>query len=128
MNHVRPELTDPRVVALAKARQQLSHEGMLNPTYDELPADEQEGCRWAALPYLEAAIRAGLIPPAESPSDDHLGVWVDEEGFLYVDYPTSGAPGDDYVVRMVTANAEAVSRRDLEDTHGATFTRLGWCQ
>lgn len=120
----RPALDDPRVLALAKARQQISHEGMLNPTYGELPADEQEGCRWAALHYLNAAIRAGLIPPTEPPTPDHMAVWVDDEGLLYGDYPT--VPPGDEVLRLVWASEGAVSRRELEAEYGATFTRIGW--
>jgi hypothetical protein len=54
-------LTDPRVLALAKARQQLAHEGMLLPTWDELTPDEQEQSLPDARNYLESAVRAGLL-------------------------------------------------------------------
>lgn len=73
---VRIDLDDPRVVALAKARQQLAHEGLLHPSYDDLPPGEQEGCRWAALHYLNAAIRAGIIPPAGATADE---TWQHQE-------------------------------------------------
>ncbi|MFG2408784.1 hypothetical protein ACGFR8_31460 [Streptomyces brevispora] len=56
------EMDDPRVLALARSRQQLSHEGVFNPTWDELTDEEREGALPEARNYLKAAIRAGLIP------------------------------------------------------------------
>lgn len=61
-----PALDDPRVLALAQARQQISHEGVLNPTWDELTPAEQEGALPYARSYLYAAIRAGLIVDGET--------------------------------------------------------------
>lgn len=122
----RPDLDDPRVIALAKARQQISHEGVLNPTWDELTPDEQEGALPYARSYLYAAIRAGLIPSDIPPSDDHMAVRVDEEGFLYCDYPTT--PAGDEVARLFWDEESATSRRALETEHGATFTHIGWCK
>lgn len=57
----RPDLDDPRVLALAIARQQLAHEGVLAPTWDELTDEEQESSLPSARSYLWAAIRAGLF-------------------------------------------------------------------
>ncbi|MFI1225989.1 MULTISPECIES: hypothetical protein [unclassified Streptomyces] len=55
-------LDDPRVLALAKARQQFAHDCTHLPTWEELTDED----RVAALPdarnYLESAINAGLIP------------------------------------------------------------------
>ncbi|WP_433258582.1 hypothetical protein ACQPYK_23990 [Streptosporangium sp. CA-135522] len=55
-------LGDPRVLALAKARQQLAQEGALCPTWDELTDKEREDSLPDARNYLESAINAGLIP------------------------------------------------------------------
>jgi hypothetical protein len=122
----RIDLDDPRVVALAKARRQLAHEYNGNVTYDELTPQEQEDVLWDALHFLNAAMRAGLIPSDTPPSNKHMAVWVDDEGLLYTDYPT--VPAGDDVLRVVWANDEAVSRSELETEHGATFTRIGWCK
>jgi hypothetical protein len=122
----RPALEDPRVLALAAARQQISHEGVHNPTWNELTTREQEGGLLDAWNYLHAAIRAGLAPAATPPTDKHMAVWVDDEGLLYADYPT--VPAGDDVLRVVWVNDEAVSRSELETEHGATFTRIGWCK
>lgn len=65
-----PALDDPRVRALAEMRQQISHEGVFNPTWDELTPAEQEGALLPARSYLHAAIRAGLIP-ADAPPAAH---------------------------------------------------------
>lgn len=62
--HAKIPLADPRVLALARARQQLAHEGMLLPTWGELTPAEQEQSLPSARSYLEAAVRAGLVGPA----------------------------------------------------------------
>jgi hypothetical protein len=121
----RPDLDDPRALALAKARQQISHEGMFNPTWDELTAHEQEMSRLDALNYLHAAIRAGLIPADNPPTDRHDRVYVDDEGFLYTDYRT--VPPGDELVRLFWDEGTAISRRELETEHGVTFRHIGWC-
>ncbi|GIH69463.1 hypothetical protein [Sphaerimonospora thailandensis] len=59
-------LDDPRVLALAKARQQLAHDCAYCPSWEELTDEEREGSLPDARNYLESAINAGLIPPAES--------------------------------------------------------------
>jgi hypothetical protein len=58
-------LDDPRVLALAKARQQLAHEGTLWPTWEELTDTEREDSLPDARDYLESAINAGLVPEVE---------------------------------------------------------------
>lgn len=121
-----PDRPDPRIRVLAAARQDLAADGSpIIRTWDRLHPLDQKVALHDAERYLTAAIRAGLIPSDTPPTEDHMAVWVDEEGFVYSDYPTE--PGDDYVVQLVTANAEAESRRDLEG-RGATFTRIGWCK
>ncbi|WP_199819144.1 hypothetical protein [Streptomyces sp. FxanaA7] len=66
------EMNDPRVLALAKWRQQISHEGVYNPTWEELTDEEREGALPDARNYLKAAIRAGLIPAddTQTPTSD----------------------------------------------------------
>lgn len=64
-------LGDPRVLALAAARQQLAHEGlMLRPTWSELTDAEREDSLPDARAYLEALARAGLLatPPDSDPT------------------------------------------------------------
>ncbi|MEU0184148.1 hypothetical protein ABZ312_23600 [Streptomyces sp. NPDC006207] len=56
---------DPRVTALARARQHRAHTRLHHPTYDQLTDKEQQDSRVAARSYLAAAIDAGLIPPAD---------------------------------------------------------------
>jgi hypothetical protein len=58
-------LDDPRVLALAKARQQLAHEGALCPTWEELTDKKREDSLPDARNYLESAINAGLVPEVE---------------------------------------------------------------
>ena len=70
-------LDDPRVVALAQARQQLAHEGMLHPTWGGLTPDEQEGSLPDARNYLEAAIRAGLVGPSRAEVLREAADWFD---------------------------------------------------
>jgi hypothetical protein len=58
-------LDDPRVLALAKARQQLAHDCTFLPTWEELTDEDREAGLPYARNYLEAAINAGLIPAVE---------------------------------------------------------------
>ncbi|HEX2314747.1 MAG TPA: hypothetical protein VHJ17_13480 [Thermomonospora sp.] len=58
-------LDDPRVLALAKARQQLAHECTHLDRWEELTDEDREAALPAARAYLEAAINAGLVPAAE---------------------------------------------------------------
>jgi len=59
-------LDDPRVMALAKARQQLAHDGAgYIPVWDELTDKEREQSLSVARSYLESAINAGLVPEVE---------------------------------------------------------------
>ncbi|EFL19907.1 hypothetical protein [Streptomyces sp. C] len=58
-------LTDPRVLALARARQQLAHDAGHLPTWEELTDQERADALPDARNYLEAAINADLIPAEE---------------------------------------------------------------
>lgn len=55
-------LDDPRVLALAKARQQLAHDCALLPAWDELTDQDRAAALPTARNYLESAINAGLVP------------------------------------------------------------------
>lgn len=75
----RPEVDDPRVLALAKARQQLAYENPFNvvcPPWGDLTEQEQHLSLLDARSYLHAALRAGLVPaPAvSSPPPDQTAV------------------------------------------------------
>ena len=64
---VRPEVDDPRVLALAKARQHIAHSSPFNfvcPPWDGLTSDEQQLSLLDARNYLHAALDAGLVPAA----------------------------------------------------------------
>lgn len=56
--------TDPRVLALARARQQLAHQGMLHPTWDELTDAERAQALPEVRNWLQAAADAGLLRQA----------------------------------------------------------------
>lgn len=66
----RPEVDDPRVLALAKARQQRAHQNPFNagfcPPWDGLDAQEQRLSLLDARNYLRAAIDAGLVASVPS--------------------------------------------------------------
>jgi hypothetical protein len=58
-------LDDPRVLALAKARQQFAHDCTHLPTWAELTDEDREAGLPDARNYLESAINAGLVPAVE---------------------------------------------------------------
>jgi hypothetical protein len=63
----RPEVDDPRVLSLAKARQHIAHSSVFNvvcPPWDGLTAQEQHLSLLDARNYLHAALNAGLVPAA----------------------------------------------------------------
>ncbi|WP_433358710.1 hypothetical protein [Streptosporangium sp. CA-115845] len=82
---------------LAAARQQLAHEGVLNPSWEELTDDERAGAMVEAVHYLRAGRRVGLYgfdaAPAVTamvrdlagkpiPRDDYeafLRTWMDDK-------------------------------------------------
>jgi hypothetical protein len=55
-------LDDPRVLALARARQQFAHDCTHLPTWEELTDEDRAAGLPEARNYLESAINAGLIP------------------------------------------------------------------
>lgn len=63
-------------VALAAARQEIAHEGVLSPTWDELDETEQHGAVVDALHYLRAARRALVFP---SVADAVLAAEADQD-------------------------------------------------
>lgn len=68
-NPQRPEVDDPRVLALAKARQQIAYESPFNfvcPPWDGLSEQERHLSLLDARNYLCAAIDAGLVPAVVS--------------------------------------------------------------
>lgn len=65
------DTTDPRVLALARARQQLAHRaGFLpRPTWEQLTEQERTLSLLDARNYLRAAAEAGLLHDSEVPAD-----------------------------------------------------------
>lgn len=60
----RPEVEDPRVLALAKARQQIAFQSVFNavcPPWDGLTGQEQQTSLLEARNWLHAAMSAGLV-------------------------------------------------------------------
>ncbi|MET7437000.1 hypothetical protein ACFYQQ_01045 [Streptomyces sp. NPDC005496] len=116
--------TDPRILALAKARQQIGNEpGAF--AWDDLNGIEQDNACAVAAAWLSAAVAAGIAPPADRPSDDHAAVWVDDEGFLYGEYQTSPSSHGDAILRLVWEPEVCSSKREMEE-QGAEFRLLGW--
>lgn len=70
----RPPLDDPRVLALARGRAQVAHEGAFLPTWDEVPADDQELALLDARNYLHATIKAGLVPATPPATADQRSI------------------------------------------------------
>ncbi|MFD9592057.1 hypothetical protein ACFWA9_04770 [Kitasatospora sp. NPDC059973] len=73
--------------------------------------------------WLRAAQAAGIVAPPAAPSEDHTALWLDDQGGVWNDVPTSD--GGDLALPLVHAREEAVSRRDLED-RGHRLTLIGW--
>lgn len=120
--------TDPRVLALAKARQQIGHEAYGSVArWDNLAADEQRLFLDEAAAWLRAAVEAGIAPLADRPSDNHSAVWLDEYGDLWGEYQTSPstALSDAAILPLVWASEVCSSRREMED-RGITFRLIGW--
>ena len=115
--------TDPRIRTLAEARYRNGYGATAANAWDTLdPALRQQLTNEAAA-WLRAAVEAGIAPLAERPTDKHMAVYVDDEGFLYGEYPT--IPESDSILRLVWANDMADSKRDMEDD-GVEFRLLSW--
>jgi hypothetical protein len=116
--------TDRRIRQLAEARQQIGHETYgSTANWNSLKPDEQQLFLTEAAAWLRAAVEAGIAPLAERPTDKHMAVYVDDEGFLYGEYPT--VPESDCILRLVWDSDMAESKAELED-QGAEFRLIGW--
>lgn len=60
---------DELAVRLARARQQLAHDGVSAPTWDHVDDQEQQLATLEAKAYLKAAHRAGIVLAAVDPGD-----------------------------------------------------------
>lgn len=115
---------DPRALQLAQHRQRIAHDGPDEVTsWYALSKQDRDLMLAEAREWLRAAVEAGIAPLAERPTDKHMAVYLDEEGFLYGEYPT--APPSDSILRLVWTSEVCDSKRDMEDA-GAEFRLLGW--
>ena len=121
--------TDPRILQLAKARQQIARENTTGalPEWHALSSGARDIRIAEAAAWLSAAVAAGIAPPAERPTDKHNAVWVDEEGFLYGECQTVPSSHGDALLRLVWASEMCTSKREME-AEGAEFRLLGWSQ
>lgn len=114
--------TDPRALQLAESRYRNGYGATSEDAWDQLDASLRQHLIGEAAAWLRAAIEAGLMPPAERPTDKHMAVYLDEEGLLYGEYD-----GDD-ILRLVWVSEQAQSKRELEVEHGAEFRLIGWSE
>ncbi len=99
--------------------------------YERLIADTTPLGAATASPGMAAALlaeirrlRAGVA--SERPTEDHDGVYVDEQGFLYGEYQVSPRTDEVYLLRLQWVDEMAVAKSELEQ-QGAVFQHLGWC-
>lgn len=124
-----PKITDPRALALAKARQQLAHEPYGSTArWANFTPDEQRLMTEEAATWLRAAVEVGIAPLADRPTDKHSAVWLDDDGGLWAEYQTVPSSDGDAILPLVWASEVCSSKRDLEFDHGATFRLIGWSQ
>jgi hypothetical protein len=132
----RPEVDDPRVLALAKARQQMAHENPFNagfcPPWGGLSEQEQHLSLLDARNYLRAALKAGLfassavsvvLPATNQALRDRLRRAVCEaEGFAWDSdmlEPDEYGEVADMVLAVLPAPADrAATLREAADTLG----------
>lgn len=112
----RPEVDDPRVLALAKARQQMAHNNPFNvvcPPWDGLTGQEQQLSLLDARNYLRAAIDAGLTvaAPVGVPRTDRAGL-RDRIAEALVSWTYRGKEPDSETGILETVRANAYSRAD----------------
>jgi hypothetical protein len=117
--------TDPRALQLAEARYRNGYGATAADAWDTLDAHLRQHLINEAAAWLRAAVEAGIAPLAERPTDKHMAVYVDDEGFLYGEYPT--VPESDSILRLVWDHDMAESKRELEE-QGVEFRLLGWSQ
>lgn len=120
--------TDPRILQLAKRRQDIAHEAFGDiPAWADLADDVRELMLAEATSWLRAAVEAGLTPPAERPTDRHSAVWLDEYGDLWAEYQTSPPSHGDAILQLVWASEKCSSKQELED-RGIGFRLIGWSE
>jgi hypothetical protein len=131
----RPEVDDPRVLALAKARQQMAHSNPFNvvcPPWDGLTEQEQQLSLLDARNYLRAAINAGLTatPPVAVPPTDQA---ARSERYAAAIRDTAGWVLDDgqHMIAAVMAVADAEQaelrrERDLAIAHDRQPYPTAW--
>lgn len=118
--------TDPRALALAKARQQIAHrEYGSTADWSNFSGTEQRLLVEDAAAFLQAAIEAGIAPAAERPTDKHDAVWLDDDGWLWGEYQTSPSSHGDAILRLVWESEQCSSKRELEE-QGVQFRLIGW--
>ncbi|MDX2794628.1 hypothetical protein [Streptomyces scabiei] len=114
----RPEVDDPRVLALAKARQQMAHDNPFNvvcPPWEGLSEQEQRLSLLDARNYLRAALKAGLcassavsvVPPATNQA-----ALRDRVAEALVSWTYRGKEPDPGIGMLETVRANAYSRAD----------------
>ncbi|MFJ8443982.1 hypothetical protein [Kitasatospora griseola] len=112
---------DPRAEQLAAAYWRNTEWG--SAAWERLKPQVRAELTGQADAWLRAAQAAGIAAPAAAPSEDHTALWLDDQGGVWNDVPTSD--GGDLTLPLVHAREEAVSRRDLED-RGHRLTLIGW--
>jgi len=133
----RAEVDDPRVVALAKARQQIAYESPFNfvcPPWGGLSEQEQHLSLLDARSYLYAAIRAGLTA---TPASAGVAPAADQDGFVCKCPPEicqCGHHAAPAVVPAVDETAEAAAKTVTRAIYalkslpppGSQHYRSGW--
>ncbi|MET9398804.1 hypothetical protein [Kitasatospora sp. NPDC002965] len=114
---------DPRAEQLAAAYWNHTRSG--SAAWTRLKPEVRAELTGQADAWLRAAQTAGIVAPAAAPSKDHTALWLDDQGGVWNDAPTTDGGDDDLALPLVTAREEAVSRRDLED-RGHRLTLIGW--
>lgn len=87
---------------------------------------EARGCTLTRIADCRTEFLATYRVPQADRSAAYAAVWLDNDGWVWADYPTAG-PDQALVRHLVWASEEADSRRDLQD-RGYRFTLIGWSQ
>ena len=116
---------DPRTLRFAESRYRNGYGAWAEDAWDQLDPILRQRLISEAGAWLSAAVKAGIAPPAERPSDKHMAVYVDDEGLLYGEYPT--APPSDSILRLVWASEMCDSKGEMEE-QGVEFRLIGWSQ
>lgn len=119
--------TDPRARRLAEARQRITRQNFSSADWDQLQPDQQGLFLSEATVWLNAAVEAGLMPPAARPTPEHDAVLLDNHGHIWGEYQTSPPSHGDAILPLVWASEECSSKRALEE-QGIEFRLIGWSQ